>query len=33
MPATSVPAKIANKVIIFPGVHNTPKQTAPKGGC
>jgi hypothetical protein len=32
MPATKVPTKIANKVIVFPGVLATPKQTAPKGG-
>jgi hypothetical protein len=29
MPATKVPTKIAKKVIMFPEVHCTPKQTAP----
>jgi hypothetical protein len=32
MPATKVPTKIANKVIMFPGVLGTPSKTAPKGG-
>jgi hypothetical protein len=32
MPATNVPTNIANKVIMFPGVLCTPKQTAPMGG-
>jgi hypothetical protein len=32
MPATKVPTNIANKVIMFPGVLCTPKQTAPMGG-
>jgi hypothetical protein len=32
MPATKVPTKIANKVIMFPGVPCTPKQTAPQSG-
>jgi hypothetical protein len=32
MPATKVPTRIANKVILFPGMPCIPKQTAPKGG-